>query len=154
MVFIYKPLILKAGVTLATTGSPDPRHYADMARLVRSGHFNDAMIRLLPGSKLESVWVDGLRSFLGFSFFLIASAVPLTEAVSGDFWGWRHGLSTFGILALLLIAHEVFASWTGGSNEEESSISARRIGETVFYLLLGAAAWGIHRLADKMWGPG
>ncbi|HUP47144.1 MAG TPA: hypothetical protein VM779_16680 [Thermoanaerobaculia bacterium] len=86
--------------------------------------------------------------------FLIASAVPLTEAVSGDFWGWRHGLSTFGLLAILLIAHEAFASWTGGSGEEERSIDARRIGETIFYLLLGVAAWGLHRLADRAWGPG
>jgi hypothetical protein len=68
LIYLYKPLVLKAGVTLATTGNPDPRHYANMARLVRSIHFNDAMIRMLGGSKLKSVWVDGNRKFLGFSF--------------------------------------------------------------------------------------
>ncbi|HUP50249.1 MAG TPA: hypothetical protein VNA04_15840 [Thermoanaerobaculia bacterium] len=87
--------------------------------------------------------------------FLISCAVPLTEAVSGDFWGWRHGLSTFGVLALLLIAHEVFASWTGGAaSEMDTASDARRIAETVVYLFLGGVAWGLHRLADRVWGPG
>lgn len=85
--------------------------------------------------------------------FLISSAVPLTEAVSGDFWGWRHGLSTFGILAALLIAHEIFASWSGEPGAE-SSLTARRIGETLIYFLMGAVAWGLYRVADMVWGPG
>lgn len=88
------------------------------------------------------------------SAFLISCAVPLTEAVSGDFWGWRHGLSSFGILALLLIVHEVFASWGGDGAEEETAFDARRIAETVVYLSLGGAAWGLHRVADQLWGPG
>ena len=87
------------------------------------------------------------------SAFLISCAVPLTEAVSGDFWGWRHGLSSFGILALLLIVHEAFATWTAGDDDSEG-FDARRIGETIVYLSLGGAAWGLHRVADQLWGPG
>ena len=87
--------------------------------------------------------------------FLISCAVPLTEAVSGDFWGWRHGLSTFGVLAALLIAHEVFASLTHRQRSDlDTSIDARRIGETLVYLSLGGVAWGLHRVADRMWGAG
>jgi hypothetical protein len=47
------------------------------------------------------------------ALFLLASAVPLTDAVSGDFWGWRHSLLTFGVLAGLLVAHEIFAGIAG-----------------------------------------
>lgn len=68
VIYLYQPLILKAGVTLATTGNPDAKHYANQARLVRSLNFNDAMVRMLPGSKLRSVWLDGQRNNLGFSF--------------------------------------------------------------------------------------
>lgn len=77
LVSLSSTLILKAGVTLATTGNPDPNHYANMGRLIRASHFPDAMIRLLPGSKLQSVWVDGQRSALGFSF----------ESVNIQIWG-------------------------------------------------------------------
>jgi hypothetical protein len=41
--------------------------------------------------------------------FLLSAAVVLTDAVSGDFWGWRHGILTFGVLAGMLITHQVFA---------------------------------------------
>jgi hypothetical protein len=77
VIFLSSPLILKAGVTLTTFGNPDPKHYANMARLVRSANFPDAMVRMLPGSQLKSVWVDGGRSFLGFSF----------ESVNVQIWG-------------------------------------------------------------------
>ena len=44
------------------------------------------------------------------ALFLAAAAVTLTDAVSGDFWGWQHGLTTFGVLAGLLITQEFFRS--------------------------------------------
>ncbi len=65
VIYLYQPLILKTGVTLATTGSPNVSRYASMARLVRNFNFNDAMVRLLPGSKLKSVWVDGQKKHSG-----------------------------------------------------------------------------------------
>lgn len=88
--------------------------------------------------------------------FVISSAVPLTEAVSGDFWGWRHGLSSVGILGLLLIVHEIFGLWgSGGDGERDTTqFDVRRIAEAVVYLGLGTAAWGLQRIADRLWGPG
>jgi hypothetical protein len=77
VIYLYQPLVLKAGVTLATTGSPPADHYAKMARLVRALKFNDAMVRMLPGSKLKSVWVDGQRNTRGYSF----------EDVNIQIWG-------------------------------------------------------------------
>lgn len=68
VIWLNQPLIIKAGVTLATTGNPNAKHYALQARLVRNTNFQDAMVRMLPGSKLKSVWVDGQRNNLGFSF--------------------------------------------------------------------------------------
>jgi hypothetical protein len=46
--------------------------------------------------------------------FLLSAAVVLTDAVSGDFWGWRHGILTFGVLAGMLITHQVFAGLAMG----------------------------------------
>lgn len=58
---LSSPLTIKAGVTLATTGSPARTKYALMARLVRNSNFGDAAVKLLPGAKLKHVWVDGQR---------------------------------------------------------------------------------------------
>ncbi|HVS15436.1 MAG TPA: hypothetical protein VMV46_16030 [Thermoanaerobaculia bacterium] len=86
--------------------------------------------------------------------FLLASAVALTDAVSGDFWGWRHALLTFGVLAGLLLAHEGFARWTTAREETagEAIGDSRRILESAAYALLGLAAWGINRFLDRLWG--
>ncbi len=75
--WLYQPLEIKAGVTLATTGSPDAKHYANQARLLRSLKFSDAMVRVLAGGKLKNVWVDGQRSSLGFNF----------DSVNVQIWG-------------------------------------------------------------------
>jgi hypothetical protein len=86
--------------------------------------------------------------------FLLSAGVALTDAVSGDFWGWRHGLLTFGVLALLLLAHEGFAAVTrpgrGGAGGARSD--ARRVAESLVYLALGFAAWAINRLIDVQTG--
>jgi hypothetical protein len=54
-------LTIPDGVTLATTGGPDPHHYAQMGRLVRNSSFNDWLVVLGDGAHLASVWVDGAR---------------------------------------------------------------------------------------------
>ncbi|MGH7485621.1 MAG: hypothetical protein ACREMY_08475, partial [bacterium] len=53
------PLRIPDGVTLATAGAPDNRHYADMARLVRAADFNNILVYV--GGGLSHVWVDGGR---------------------------------------------------------------------------------------------
>jgi hypothetical protein len=84
--------------------------------------------------------------------FLLASAVVLTDAVAGDFWGWAHGLLTFGVLAALLLAHEAFASWAEPSRDPTTPPpDSRRLLETGVYALLAAVAWGLNRLLDTAW---
>lgn len=90
------------------------------------------------------------------AFFLLAAGVALTDAVSGDFWGWAHGLSTFGVLAGLVLVHEVFAA--GTRREAPVSRTAapapRRVLESVLYAALGAAALALNRLLDALMTTG
>ncbi len=53
------------GVTLTTTGTPGPDHYASMGRLVRASAFDGEMVAVQSGAHLASVWVDGQNSVLG-----------------------------------------------------------------------------------------
>lgn len=91
--------------------------------------------------------------------YLIGAGIALTEAVSGDFWGWWHGLLTFGILAALVIAHELFASFQARAHRRGTAgdiaggdaagpSDTRRTVEAIVYLLIGLAAWGMNRLLD------
>jgi hypothetical protein len=88
--------------------------------------------------------------------FLLAAAASLTDAVAGDFWGWRHGIFSFGLIAVLLLVHEAFAAWKqpGGPEEAERPMDARRALETVIYLALGVAAWLGSRYVETTWGTG
>ncbi|TVR64778.1 MAG: hypothetical protein EA422_05905 [Gemmatimonadales bacterium] len=106
------------------------------------------------------------------ALFLLAAAIPLTDAVAGDFWGWRHGLLTFGVLAGLLLAHEVFLgvarAGAGGSAEAPDGAGAGASGgavavgrpagaratEGLVYLGLALAAWGANRVLNIFLGPG
>ncbi|MEJ2666185.1 MAG: hypothetical protein P8Z81_03630 [Deinococcales bacterium] len=70
LVMLDTPLTVPEGVTLTTVGAPDPRRYADMARLVRAPSMAapaslTALVRLKGGAKLTSVWVDGARDVPG-----------------------------------------------------------------------------------------
>jgi hypothetical protein len=88
--------------------------------------------------------------------FLLAAGVALTEAVSGDFWGWRHGLLTFGVLAGLVLVHEVFA--TLARPERAGGVAgkseARRDLESVAYALVGIVGWILYRFLDVAMRPG
>jgi hypothetical protein len=107
------------------------------------------------------------------SLFLLAAAILLTDAVAGDFWGWRHGILTFGVLAGLLVAHEVFAAVAGlGAGRGAASRSGGvalagradaagaegesliRTIEGLVYLFLAVAAWAVSRFLDATLGPG
>ena len=90
--------------------------------------------------------------------YLLGTAIALTEAVSGDFWGWRHALLTFAVLAALVIAHEVFANLQSRAHRRGTAgdvdgaamgpSDGHRTLEAVVYVLLGLAAWGATRLLD------
>lgn len=88
--------------------------------------------------------------------FLLAAAASLTDAVAGDFWGWRHGIFSFGLLAVLLLVHESFAAWKLPDDPAEAARPAdpRRVFESLAYLALAAMAWTASRYVDTMWGPG
>lgn len=66
VVRLNAPLVIPAGVTLATTGLPEPARYALMGRLVRNAGFKTAAVTLQDGAELNSVWVDGQRGVVGF----------------------------------------------------------------------------------------
>ncbi len=94
------------------------------------------------------------------AFFLVSSAIILTDAVAGDFWGWGHGLFTFGTLAGMLVAHEAFASLvrvpraasSGGLGGDAPASKDRVPWEWLVYLGLAAFAWGVNRWLDFVFG--
>jgi len=107
--------------------------------------------RLLRERSLADAWAAGS--------YLLGAGIALTEAVSGDFWGWWHGLLTFGVLAALVISHELFAGLQArahrrgtagdiGGGDGAGPSDTRRTIEAVVYLLIGLAAWGMNRLLD------
>jgi hypothetical protein len=88
--------------------------------------------------------------------FLLGSAVVLTDAVAGDFWGWRHGLLTFSLLAVMLLVHEIFASLTEAepTSRQQRPVDPRRVLESGFYIGLAAVVWLLNRVIDTALGPG
>lgn len=66
VVRLNAPLVIPRGVSLATTGYPEPTHYALMGRLVRNAGFKTAAVTLEDGAWLHHVWVDGQRGVVGF----------------------------------------------------------------------------------------
>lgn len=67
VVFLTQPLVIPAGVTLATYGLPSPSRHGFMARVVRTAAFASPMIQINlddnpnPSGSLKSIWVDGQR---------------------------------------------------------------------------------------------
>lgn len=68
VVYLTEPLVIPAGVTLATYGLPSPHQHAKMARLVRAAAFAGPMVEINldhnpnPSGVLKNMWVDGQRS--------------------------------------------------------------------------------------------
>jgi hypothetical protein len=98
--------------------------------------------RLRQERSLSDVW--------GAAGFVLVAAAVLTDAVSGDFWGWRHGLLTFGAIAGMLIVHEGVVATRGSLKEEVAWTvpTAARTVETVAYALVGVGAWWLQRYLD------
>lgn len=67
VVYLTQPLVLPAGVTLATYGLPTPHEHAKMARLVRASPFAGPMVEINFDNNpnrsgvLKNIWVDGQR---------------------------------------------------------------------------------------------
>ncbi|OGU04636.1 MAG: hypothetical protein A2W29_05760 [Gemmatimonadetes bacterium RBG_16_66_8] len=80
------------------------------------------------------------------AFFLVSCAVPLTDAVAGDFWGWSHAFLTFGVIAGMLLVREAAAA--------RRTVESPRLLESLAYLVLGGGAWWANRVLDQMFGAG
>lgn len=125
-------------------------------------------LRREPGSLAHRLRRErSLEDARATAFFLLAVGATLTDAVAGDFWGWQHGLLTFGVLAALVIAREIFAGLaaagtptgrTGDVAGEEGPShepsETRRTLEAIAYVLLGLAAWWLNRFLDGSLGGG
>jgi hypothetical protein len=67
VVYLTAPLVIPAGVTLATYGAPTPHEHGKMARLIRASPFSGPMVEInidddpRPSGVLKNVWVDGQR---------------------------------------------------------------------------------------------
>jgi hypothetical protein len=112
-------------------------------------------LRREPGSFATRIRRD--RSFAdarAAASFLLGCAVPITDAVTGDFWGWGHGLLTFGVLVGMLLVHELFASMTGAdpTSRARSTSDPRRILESLAYLAIAGAVWLLTRFLDSFFG--
>jgi hypothetical protein len=96
VVFLTQPLMIPAGVTLATYGLPNPRQHALMARLIRASAFPGPMIQInadnnpKPSGSLKSVWVDGQRT---------QSATFVSGALNVEIYGGNGGTVDSSFLA-------------------------------------------------------
>jgi hypothetical protein len=67
VVYLTEPLVIPAGVTLATYGLPTAHQHAQMARLVRASEFGRPLVQInldenpRPSGVLKNIWVDGQR---------------------------------------------------------------------------------------------
>jgi len=67
VVYLTEPLVIPAGVTLATYQLPTPHQHAKMARLIRASAFAGPMVQINldsnpnPSGVLKNMWVDGQR---------------------------------------------------------------------------------------------
>jgi hypothetical protein len=104
VIWLTTPLVVPAGVTLAATGSPDPHHYANMARLERASTFpapasQEGMVQVQPDATLRNVWVDGARGTPG-NTALLDNVMTFGDAttVSDDRIGEPRGPSNLYLL--------------------------------------------------------
>lgn len=74
-------------VTLATYGMTNRNAYLQMARIIRTGNFENPVLALNAGSTLSYVWVDGNRNGL----MQEQSAVPGALDYTTQYSGWTTG---------------------------------------------------------------
>jgi Domain of unknown function (DUF4214) len=109
VVYLDRPIDLDRGITLATWGLPNPRRHGLMARLVRSGDFASAMVRINAADTngsgaVRNLWIDGARR-ASSGFILPAINVEIFGGASalvhenfmGNSRGWSN-VHSFGAL--------------------------------------------------------
>jgi len=90
------------------------------------------------------------REALGFALYILSSGWILTEAVSGDFYGWRHGLTAVGAIAGMLITHELVSMIF--SRNEMAKPRAMTGWEVLTYIGWGVGFTVVNRYLLPSWG--
>lgn len=62
LVSLTSTLVIPAGVTLTTTGSPSTQQYAEMGRLSRAPGWTGESVHISGGATVTHVWIDGDRT--------------------------------------------------------------------------------------------
>lgn len=73
--------------------------------------------------------------------YTLTSAVTITQAVAGDFHGWRHGLLAVGFISVLLILREVFGLVQDSIAGALGRAGRSRGWESAAYLGFGLVFW-------------
>lgn len=80
-----------------------------------------------------------------FASYLIGTALVLTHAVAGDFWGWTEGLLGVASVALLAITHELCRRAVPvvltTAESDHPTLGGGRYWESLAYLVIGVAFW-------------
>ncbi len=137
-------------------GEADPTSDAEGGWWIPVGFFLAAWISLLVvmgfylrgerGSlRLRIVQDRRVADARAVASYLIGTALVLTHAVAGDFWGWTEGLLGVGAVALLAITHELCRRAVPvvltTAETENPQLQGGRYLESVAYLIIGLAFW-------------
>lgn len=77
------------------------------------------------------------------AFYILSSGWILAEAVSGDFYGWGHGLLAVGAIAGMLITREIFGGIMARGGADPSRPA--RLFESILYITWSAGFWWASR---------
>lgn len=137
-------------------GEADPNSEAEGGWWIPVGFFFAGWIALLVvmgfylrgerGSLRQRVVQDrSMADARAAASYLLGTALVLTHAIAGDFWGWTEGLMGVAAVALLAITHELcrravpVVITTAESNDP--TFSGGRYLESLAYLVIGTAFW-------------
>jgi hypothetical protein len=96
VVYLKRPLVIPAGVTLATDGLPSVHRHAVMARLIRASPFPGPMVELNADDNpnrsgtLRAIWVDGQRA---------KASAFVSKAINVEIYGGNGGTLDGNFLA-------------------------------------------------------
>jgi len=85
--------------------------------------------------------------------FLLGTALVLTHAVAGDFWGWQHGLLGVGSVVLMMVTHDLCRRsvplvLTTAETSQPGRAPDRHL-ESLAYLSIGVAFWVLSFLLSR-----
>jgi len=81
--------------------------------------------------------------------YALSAGWLLTDAVAGDFYGWKQGLLAVGGVAVLLLVHEAFAFGQTRLAAAVGQGADTRNWESVAYAMSGVALWWLNRFFES-----